>query len=284
MPLPYRNDLAVLATLHRKEEVLRPILAEGLGLRVEVVPNVDTDAFGTFTGEIARRGSQLDAAQAKIAAAFHARPEARIAVASEGSFGPHPHLPFVSLGREIVVLVDRDRDLTLIGHHADLQTNYANKILSSLEEAETFAAAAGFPRHGLSVIGVTEGRPDPTRFLDKDVTDPSRLRAAVASGISACGVVLLQTDMRAHRNPTRMAAIRRAAENLVQVYRSSCPRCSRPGFGIRERVPGLPCSACGEPTPLVLKEIWSCSGCGEAEERRAKRAAADPAECPACNP
>ena len=35
-------------------------------------------------------------------------PLARIGVASEGSFGPHPLFPFVPLGQEPVLLIDRE--------------------------------------------------------------------------------------------------------------------------------------------------------------------------------
>ncbi len=48
----------------------------------------NTDRFGTFSRDIERTGSQLDAARAKIAAGFEYAPSARIGLASEGSFGP----------------------------------------------------------------------------------------------------------------------------------------------------------------------------------------------------
>lgn len=51
--------------------------------------------------------SQLDGARAKIAAAFGTSPEAGIAIASEGGFGPHSHLPFIPLARDLVAIKDR---------------------------------------------------------------------------------------------------------------------------------------------------------------------------------
>jgi hypothetical protein len=50
--------------------------------------------------------------------------------------------------------------------------------------------------------------------------------------------------------------------------------------------PGLPCDWCGLPTALVRHELWSCGVCGhsEARPRADGRHAADPANCPGCNP
>ena len=42
---------AVLATMHGKEEVIVPALAP-LGLALSVCPGLDTDRFGTFSGEV----------------------------------------------------------------------------------------------------------------------------------------------------------------------------------------------------------------------------------------
>jgi hypothetical protein len=44
----------------------------------------------------------------------------RVGIASEGSFGPHPSLPFAALDRELVLLIDRETGLELVGHHATI--------------------------------------------------------------------------------------------------------------------------------------------------------------------
>ena len=62
---PYHKTVAVLATMHGKERVIAPILEQGLGLRVALALGLDTDRFGTFSREVERTGSQLDAARAK---------------------------------------------------------------------------------------------------------------------------------------------------------------------------------------------------------------------------
>ena len=42
--------------MHGKERAIAPVLARFLGLKVEVAPGLDTDAFGTFSREAARTG------------------------------------------------------------------------------------------------------------------------------------------------------------------------------------------------------------------------------------
>lgn len=87
----------------------------------------DTDRFGSFSRDVARNGSALDAARAKIAAAFKRVPQARVGLASEGSFGPHPQIPFLPVGSEIVLLIDRHSGLELSGHHLGPATNFSRR-------------------------------------------------------------------------------------------------------------------------------------------------------------
>jgi hypothetical protein len=275
---------AVLATMHGKERAIAPLAARFLGLRVRVAEGLDTDRFGTFSREIERTGTPSDAARAKIAAAFRLDPEARVGIASEGSFGPHPGLPFAALDRELVLLVDRASGRELVGHHATMATNFAHRLVTDVGSGAAFAAVAGFPRHGVIVMGVEQGQPAPQRALFKAVATTADLEAALERTLALTGAAHIETDMRAHRNPRRMRAIRRAMLDLVRRSRSLCPACGWPGFGMTGRVSGLPCAWCASPTPLTRAEVWACEGCGHNEERPVGAATADPMHCEDCNP
>lgn len=72
------STVAVIATMHAKERAIAPVLLRKLELAATVAPGFDTDRFGTFSREIERVGSQLDAARAKIAAAFEVVPSVRM--------------------------------------------------------------------------------------------------------------------------------------------------------------------------------------------------------------
>lgn len=285
-PLPplYEGARALLATMHGKERVIAPLAARFLGLSLEVAPGLDTDAFGTFSRNVARTGSPLDAARAKIAAAFALAGDVQVALASEGSFGPHPHVPFAALNRELVVLIDRASGLELVGQHASLDTNFAHEVVTERAAALAFAERAGFPAHGVIVMGVRGGQPAPDLTLIKDIAAPDTLADAAQAAIALTGAAHIETDMRAHRNPRRMRAIKHAMIDLVRRARSQCPKCARPGFGVTGRFAGLPCAWCTAPTLLTRAEVWTCAGCGHREERPVVATTADPMHCEECNP
>lgn len=87
-------------------------------------------------------------------------------------FGAHPMNPFLSVGREIVMLADRAQGLELFGHHATLDTNFSNALVSDVESGFAFAAGIGFPAQGVIVIGCRDGLPAPDIALIKDRATP----------------------------------------------------------------------------------------------------------------
>lgn len=188
------------------------------------------------------------------------------------------------LAREIVVFKDRVSGLELIGRHAGLSTNFSHAVATDEAGAKAFAERARFPGHGVIVIGCADQQPSPGRALIKDVRDWAGLQRAVTEVIAICGAAFVEADMRAHRNPTRMRAIRRATLDLVRRFRSPCPECDRPGFVVSERVAGLPCVWCGEPTLALKAEVSTCAGCGHRIEQPVSAMAADPGQCGECNP
>jgi hypothetical protein len=275
---------AVLATMHHKERVIAPLLGRFLGLQVQVPPGFDSDPFGTFSRDVARTGSALEAARAKIAAGFAQLPEARVGLASEGSFGPHPELPFISMGLELVLLVDRDSGLELAGWHGAPAPYAIGKRITSLAELRAFAARAGFPVQGLVVMGVADGQPAPARALFKQLDTRDALEACVGALLAEHGEAWVETDLRAHRCPRRMRRIARASLALVRAWRSRCPACGQPGFVPGEAVRGLPCAWCLAPTALARGHRQQCRHCGHETLRPVRRMLADPAHCDRCNP
>ncbi|MGL5064466.1 MAG: DUF6671 family protein [Microcoleus sp.] len=279
------NREAVLATMHQKERAIAPILSAELGIKISVPANFDTDRFGTFTREIKRSGTQIEAARLKAETALEISGET-LAVASEGTFGPHPMMPYLPANREIVLLLDRSHDLEIIGESLSLETNYSHQLVTNTEEADRFAEKAGFPEHGLVVIvgDAASGNGE----IVKGITNHKQLFDTVTAGLkkSPTGKVHVETDMRAMYNPTRMKNIENATLDLVQKFKQFCPECGWPGFGIVERKIGLPCGLCYFPTQLVRSAIYQCKNCGYSQEELFPdgRETADPALCQYCNP
>ncbi|MCS7019429.1 MAG: hypothetical protein RMJ87_08840 [Cytophagales bacterium] len=270
----FKNRIAALATMHAKEQIIAPILAEQLGMQVQVAA-VNTDLFGTFTGEIERQGTQRHAARLKCEAAIR-QTGYPIGLASEGSFGPHPTVPFVAANCEMVMLVDTQLGIEVCGEYFTTETNFSQKSVTSVEQALEFADNVGFPAHGLIVR---------TQPIVKGIRDYETLTHAVSKGLAASGAVWIETDMRAMHNPTRCKAIAAAVADLVARLSALCPQCSKPGFGKGKAIVGLPCSWCGLPTQQPKGYTLECPTCGYAEEVLSKEhQEADPAFCSFCNP
>jgi hypothetical protein len=102
----FNDRLAVLATMHQKEKVIAPLLEQELGIKIIVPQDFNTDIFGTFTREVERPGTQITAAKLKAEKALELTQE-NLAIASEGSFTPHPLVPYIYCNREIVVFLDK---------------------------------------------------------------------------------------------------------------------------------------------------------------------------------
>ncbi|QQE63961.1 hypothetical protein GFS31_06330 [Leptolyngbya sp. BL0902] len=274
----FARRVAVLATMHRKEQAIAPRLEMPLGLTVTVPAGFDTDGFGTFTGEVTRPADQLATARLKAEAALDYTGET-LAIASEGSFGPHPQIPFVPCNRELVVLIDRQHGLEIVGECLSTETNYRQQPLRSWQDAEAFAAAVDFPSHGLIV------RADGT-VLAKGITTESALSTAVEAALRQAATVQIETDMRALYNPTRMGVIAQATEDLLRAIAQTCPNCACPGFREVKRWPGLPCGLCGTPTLLTRLVRHQCQRCDYQQDQAPADlpTAADPLHCPYCNP
>jgi hypothetical protein len=284
-PAEFSGRVAVIATMHRKEQAIAPPLEAALGVHTHVPFPFNTDSFGTFTRDVPRPVDQLATARLKARAALELT-GGTLAIASEGSFGPHPQMPWVACDREIVLLLDQQHQLEIVGQVISTDTNYRAQTIHSVEEALAFAHAIGFPEHGLVVMPTAEG--SPSNAIAKGLTTESALTEAVTRTLqqSPTSTAHLETDMRAHVNPTRMQVIAQATEDLVQKLSQRCPECHCPGFAIAQRHPGLPCAWCRTPTLLTRAVTYRCQRClCEREEPFPDgQLTADPGNCPYCNP
>ncbi len=280
----FTNRIAVLATMHKKEEVIAPLLEE-LGMKVVIPADFNSDIFGTFTRDIKRPGTQIETARLKAEKALEITGE-KIAIASEGSFAPHPTLPYISSNKEVVIFIDKKQDLEIIGEELSIETNHNHQVIQNLETALDFAKKVGFPEHGLIVM-FNENSKDSSEVIKGINTEEKLIETVnIALKNSPTGKVYLETDMRAMYNPTRMKNIEKATHNLISKIKSFCPKCSTPGFSITQRIQGLPCAMCYTPTLLTKSVIYQCKKCGFKKERLFPDAMefADPGQCMYCNP
>lgn len=249
-----------------------------LGVFCTVPDNLDTDLLGTFSGEVERVDDPLTTARRKCLMALQAHP-AELAMASEGSFGPHPELPLMPMNEELLLFLDTGTGIEIMEVERSLETNYGSARVDRWSDLEEFAHRALFPSHALILRG-------PDGMLRKGIADLDELLETFRSMGAGSEPLTVETDMRAHCNPTRMAVIHKAAHRLAERIATPCPSCSRPGFGVTEALRGLPCASCGSPTGSVRGLLQRCVGCGHLHElpRPDGRRSEDPMHCDWCNP
>ena len=286
---PYDGAVALLGSRHGKEVAVAPVLLRELGMHVITYTGIDTDRFGTFTLERRRAGTQLEAARAKAAAVLAAVPQATLALATEGAFAPHPAVPLLMVHRELVVLLERgargEPPHEIVGEVVTTDTAAGHAVVTTLDAAHEAATRLGFPRHGLVVRGLRRASAEPGSLLVKGITGAHDFERAVRRALRRYGRASIETDLRAHLNPTRMRVIGEAARALARRARVRCPECARPGFGVARHLGGLPCAACGTATGALRAEQLDCAACGWTEERPIPGAGAAPAAaCDRCNP
>lgn len=280
-PKPYDGLKASLLTQHGKESVIAPVMLSSSGLEVIHVTGYDTDKLGTFTRDIPRYGSQLDAARKKARVGMGLA-GTQIGIASEGALANDPYTGLLPWNYELVLLIDDTRNLEITGFYGG-EAQSASKLVSSWDELTAFLPEAQFPSHQLVLRPDDEYHPD----CRKGITAIESLRDAYnwATNISKKGNVFVENDLRAHTNPTRMANILKATQDLAKKMTRLCPECKSPGFSIAETKKGLPCSHCGVPTTLPIANIWSCVKCGYKKEVAiVDQTHADPSRCNYCNP
>lgn len=273
---------AVLATMHGKEAALAPAFA-GLGVDLVIPEGFDSDRFGTFGGEIARTGTMEEAARAKLAAAM-AQTGLAAGMASEGAYGPHPVVPFLASGREILVWRNKATGQEIVEEMLDAQPVYDHMEAADLDGVAALLARVDFPKTALIVAPASRR----TAPIGKGLRHVVELDAAIRLAVQQCPLAkaFVQTDMRAFMNPRRMAIIAELGRKLAARLATACPNCQAPGWGKLRSETGLPCSGCGLKTDLVACEVHGCIICGAQSQlpRRDGKAEADPSQCQFCNP
>lgn len=277
----FKNRKLVIATKHKKEQVIQPLLEQSIGVECVLPDSFDTDQLGTFSGEVERKLDPLQTARLKCKMAMD-ETGCDLGVASEGSFGQHPSIIFASADDEIVILSDRKNNLEIIGRKISTDTNFDGKEVKTVEEGKNFALEHGFPGHAMILRKCQQENELIYKNINKEKELISRLEELLRDFES----VWIETDMRAMYNPKRMNVIAQATEDLLDNIINCCPICDTPGFQVDEVESGLPCGLCSLPTRSTLAFKFKCSGC-DFEERKYyphSKKKEDPMYCDMCNP
>ncbi|WP_190303434.1 DUF6671 family protein [Pseudanabaena sp. UWO311] len=278
----FRDRLAIIATMHRKELAIAPILQTSLGVIVTVPQDFDSDLFGTFTRDIDRPANQVETAKLKAEKVLEII-EADLAIASEGSFFPHPMLG-IPYNREIVLLLDKKHNFSVYGEFLSADTNFGHQEISSYSQAYDFAMTIGFPDH--AIVLMPDAKTSAKESIYKGINSEDLLKESVNELLQQSPQIHIETDMRSLYNPTRMGNIAKATEELVRKLQQLCPHCNFVDFDVVKKIKGLPCELCGLPTQVTRAHVYQCDRCQFQQEVLFPDQVqlADPMYCSYCNP
>ena len=270
-----------IATNHRKESAIQPILERELNVNSFSIPMFNTDQFGTFSGEIERSQSPVDTLKAKCQLGFEVT-GCDLVIATEGSFGAHPDLPFCAAHDELILLMDFKNNVSFSARILTTETNFQGKKIKSEEELMAFGESIDFPNQAI----ILRNEEQSMLYLKKGINDWDELLTAFRVCMRRHDNVFVETDMRAMHNPLRMKHIEQLTLKLITQLKVLCPSCEMPGYGVTSVLPGLPCWICETPTSSVLKHVLTCAACQHQEEVHFPngRQTEEPTFCPACNP
>ncbi|TFB59109.1 DUF6671 family protein [Cryobacterium sp. Sr3] len=149
----------------------------------------------------------------------------------------------------------------------------------SASEAITFASAIGFLDQGVILHGTQKNH----TVTHKSITQFEILGDTAEALLKQHQSVAILPDYRAHKTPSRAAAIRALCEKMAQRLSTECPASRAPGFGHVNVEHGLPCSFCGSATQAITADIHGCGRCTHQIRPPRNHALAAPEWCDYCN-
>ena len=273
------SSAIVLATQHGKEGLIAPVFNEVLAWRIDGVA-IDTDQFGTFSGDTPRPDSPEKTALVKARAGMAHAGAAR-GLASEGSIGPDPRMPLITTDQELIVYVDDDLGFTLSQWHHSADIVAYRHTVSADTSFEEVTRLADLPRH--AVIITNDG--DQVVWVRKGLRTIDEVMAAVEQCQQDTGrAAVISTDYRAMVCPSRQAVITECARLLAQRLATPCPQCASPGWGVVDVLTGVPCEGCGTNVAEARRgDVWGCVLCAHRVATITTNSV-EPSRCPRCNP
>lgn len=276
----FKDRKLLIATKHKKELVIEPILEDALGVIGCVKRQFDTDKFGTFSGEVERTDSALETARKKCMEAVK-NTQYDLVLASEGSFGPHPDYLFLPANEELLVLIDLKHGIEISARTISTETNFNGEYIKSKEALDKFLEKVNFPTHGVIIRDTNN-----PKLIYKGIKSRKKLYGLYRQLSAWSDTVKIETDMRAMHNPTRMKVIEQCTKKLLEKVQSLCPECDMPGFSVHKAVPGLPCEICETPSKGIKQLIYTCQKCAYSKDLQYpnQKTHQNPMYCDICNP
>ena len=275
----YRKRFGLL-TLHGKEKLIAPLLAQHLKASLELTQAFDTDSLGMFSGEVERQLTPKECALKKAVLASKLT-GLTLGLGSEGSFGPSPY-GFGVFNHELITCYNQERDWSVTGHYHDFSSARSD-VIEDIKTLEEFLIKTP-PDQALILKSSTQ--------LEKGIYGADNIREIVKKWFGKLSSqngnlyepISVSYDLRAHHCPERRIHISKACENLIARLKSICPECKTPGFWPDKTIPGLTCCVCGAVTQCIKARIAICASCHYSETSAVIDTFAKQEFCNYCNP
>lgn len=277
----FNNRTLLIVTKHQKEGVISPLFQKNFNLRSKVSRNFDTDVLGTFSGEIERLEDPISTLRKKCLEGMKIE-HSDLAVANEGSFGPHPQFYFAPVDNELAIFIDKKNQIEIIASETSMSTNFNGRFIQSYDDLLSFAQECKFPSHAIILRKDQSFKED----IFKGINSIESLSFAYHFLIKKYKTVFAETDMRAMFNPTRMQVIEKVFEKIIKKINCCCPICNSIGFDVIDYKIGLPCGNCGFKTNSIISHTYQCQKCNYQKEKLYPNGvfSEDPMYCDICNP
>jgi hypothetical protein len=269
-----------VATKHGKLSQIAPAFDGLKEWQLELAP-IDTDEFGTFSGEVERTLSPRETVIEKAKAGARSL-GLDYGIASEGTIGAHPHLPFINSDYELMAFVCLSEDVAVVESYLSADINAYTQDVSHSSDLEEIFRSLDLPNHAANIVVETKLG----RQVLKGFTDMHEVQKIIEQYLADdTKSVRVESDFRAMNSPSRQANIAICAQRLALRVGANCPECSHFGWGRVGYEYGLPCVSCGLMNESVANaEKLGCPSCDFVELNEFAQEAIDPSRCEFCNP
>lgn len=276
-----RRTRVALATQHGKERQVAPPFAQILGWEIEVAP-LDTDQWGTFSGDTPRHLSPQETALEKARSGALSL-GLSAGLGSEGTIAPHPGIPFLMVDHEVLAYVDVEEDFEIVEQVVSTDVVAISEEWHDGCSIDELIAQADLPRHAVIAKTVETLMPTVLKGLTSKAELESALNFLGASRPESR--IVFETDHRAMMSPSRQAVIEQCAQVLANRLARLCPSCSARGWGVVDRKLGVSCSECGTLSlDAISADVEGCVKCDHRVTVSRGLSEIDPAQCQVCNP
>lgn len=259
-----------LITKHQKARWIAPYLSP-LGYQVVESDLFDTDSLGTFSGEIERTLSPMDAALTKAQKACELT-NTDWGLGSEGSFGGGPAPGMINWNDELLCLYQASTGITIFAHAAG-PTPIQELVINGREPLKQ--ALLDLPKQRW-ILRVNQQ-------IEKGLSTEDLL-TKLSHLDTAEQQLKVEADLRAMHCPSRQKMIAKAAEDLARRLSETCPECQAVNFVVKQKQSGLPCTLCTLPTEQAKAWTRICDQCEHRLDEAVEQKGADPTYCQFCNP